>query len=81
MKRIWPHRFFFEQLIMARKRDTVLSVSKGIAIILMVAGHAEAPELVTNFIYTFHMPLFFMAAGYFSAAGISTTRGVSSVKG
>lgn len=50
---------------MARKRDTVLSVSKGIAIILMVAGHAEAPELVTNFIYTFHMPLFFMAAGYF----------------
>ncbi|HAP30121.1 MAG TPA: hypothetical protein DCR26_08355 [Porphyromonadaceae bacterium] len=50
---------------MALKRDTVLSVSKGIAIILMVAGHAEAPELVTNFIYTFHMPLFFMAAGYF----------------
>jgi len=38
---------------------------KGIAIILMVIGHAEAPELVTNFIYTFHMPLFFMAAGYF----------------
>lgn len=38
---------------------------KGIAIILMVIGHAEAPELLTNFIYTFHMPLFFMAAGYF----------------
>ena len=31
----------------------------------MVIGHAEAPELITNFIYTFHMPLFFMAAGYF----------------
>jgi len=31
----------------------------------MVVGHAEAPELLTNFIYTFHMPLFFMAAGYF----------------
>lgn len=31
----------------------------------MVAGHAEAPELITNFIYTWHMPLFFIAAGYF----------------
>lgn len=47
------------------KRNTVISICKGIAIILMVAGHAEAPELITNFIYTFHMPLFFMAAGYF----------------
>lgn len=42
-----------------------MSVCKGIAIILMVIGHAEAPELLTNFIYTFHMPLFFIAAGYF----------------
>lgn len=47
------------------KRNTVISICKGIAIILMVIGHAEAPELLTNFIYTFHMPLFFMAAGYF----------------
>lgn len=46
-------------------RNSVISILKGIAIILMVAGHAEAPELLTNFIYTFHMPLFFMAAGYF----------------
>lgn len=50
---------------MANQRNTVISILKGIAIILMVIGHAEAPELVTNFIYTFHMPLFFMAAGYF----------------
>lgn len=46
-------------------RNTVISIAKGIAIILMVIGHAEAPELITNFIYTFHMPLFFIAAGYF----------------
>ena len=46
-------------------RDLSISVCKGIAIILMVAGHAEAPELFTNFIYTFHMPLFFITAGYF----------------
>ena len=50
---------------MASSRDSVVSICKGIAIILMVIGHAEAPELITNFIYTFHMPLFFMAAGYF----------------
>lgn len=46
-------------------RNTVISVCKGIAIILMVIGHAEAPELITNFIYTFHMPVFFITAGYF----------------
>lgn len=46
-------------------RNSTLSILKGIGIILMVIGHAEAPELITNFIYTFHMPLFFMAAGYF----------------
>lgn len=47
------------------QRNTVISICKGIAIILMVVGHAEAPGIITNFIYTFHMPLFFMAAGYF----------------
>lgn len=46
-------------------RNNVISIAKGIGIILMVIGHAEAPELITNFIYTFHMPLFFIAAGYF----------------
>lgn len=46
-------------------RNYTMSVVKGIAIILMVIGHAEAPEYVTNFIYTFHMPVFFIAAGYF----------------
>lgn len=47
------------------KRNTVISISKGIAIILMVIGHAEGPGFLTSFIYTFHMPLFFIAAGYF----------------
>lgn len=50
---------------MGEKRNTAMSIAKGIAIILMVAGHAEAPGAVTSFIYLFHMPLFFMAAGYF----------------
>ena len=46
-------------------RNYTISIVKGIGIILMVVGHAEAPWFITNFIYTFHMPLFFIAAGYF----------------
>lgn len=48
-----------------KKKNPTISICKGIAIILMVIGHAEAPGLITNFIYLFHMPLFFIAAGYF----------------
>lgn len=49
----------------ASKRNSVISICKGIAIILMVMGHAEPPTLISNFIYIFHMPLFFITAGYF----------------
>lgn len=45
--------------------NNVISIMKGIAIIAMVAGHAELPTLLSNSIYIWHMPLFFMAAGYF----------------
>jgi len=47
------------------KRDTTISICKGLAIILMVIGHADCPRDLSVFIYEFHMPLFFMAAGYF----------------
>ena len=47
------------------KRNTVISISKGIAIILMVIAHAEAPAWLCKFIFEFHMPLFFITAGYF----------------
>ncbi len=46
-------------------RNTNLSICKAIAIILMCAGHAEGPTLLVTFIYLFHMPVFFIAAGYF----------------
>ncbi len=46
-------------------RDTTISIAKGIAIILMVIGHAEAPGWLCKFIFEFHMPLFFITAGYF----------------
>jgi fucose 4-O-acetylase-like acetyltransferase len=46
-------------------RDTTISIAKGIAIILMVVAHAEAPGWLCKFIFEFHMPLFFITAGYF----------------
>ena len=59
----WMVRFFITT--MAVTRDTTISIAKGIAIILMVIAHAEAPGWLCKFIFEFHMPLFFITAGYF----------------
>lgn len=40
-----------------------LDMTKGIAIILMVLGHSSIPLMVQNWIFAFHMPLFFLASG------------------
>lgn len=43
-----------------------ITIAKAIGIILMVIGHAGLPSNVINdFIYIFHMPLFFSCSGYF----------------
>lgn len=47
------------------QRDNTIDILKGIGIILMVIGHAGSPQLLHDYIYTFHMPLFFIASGYF----------------
>ena len=47
-----------------KRNNTTLSICKAIAIILMCAGHAEGPSRLVTFIYLFHMPVFFIAAGY-----------------
>lgn len=47
------------------KTRTDISIAKAIGIILVVVGHAGAPGWLSNFLYEFHMPLFFIAAGYF----------------
>ena len=44
-------------------RNSRVDIIKGIGIILVVIGHCNLPG--RNFIYLFHMPLFFMASGYF----------------
>ena len=52
------------------KRMGWLDTAKGIAILLMVAGHIPQIDLHPwrLMIFTFHMPLFFMAAGYTAKA-------------
>jgi len=46
-------------------RNSTISICKGIGIILMVVGHSGSPSFIGRFIYCFHMPLFFIASGYF----------------
>lgn len=45
-------------------KDIVITYSKGIAIILMVLGHAGTSGYLHDLIYMFHMPLFFFFSGY-----------------
>ena len=57
-------------------RDQTLDILKGFGIILMVVAHSGAPVWLHDFIYTFHMPLFFIASGwFFSERCLDDTRG------
>lgn len=54
-------------IVEARQRDTSVDVLKGIGIILIILGHLDASGIGGSFIaylYTFHVALFFVAAGY-----------------
>lgn len=46
-------------------RDTSFSICKAIAIILVVLSHAGAPSWINHWIFQFHVPIFFICAGYF----------------
>lgn len=52
-------------------RDQKFDVVKGIAIVLMVIGHAECDAGLRSFIYLFHMSAFFLIAGWFYRAEFS----------
>lgn len=47
------------------ERVPVFDVLKGIGIFLVVLGHVTHHENLGSWIYAFHMPLFFMVAGFF----------------
>lgn len=46
--------------------NAAISIAKALGIILVVVGHSGAPGPITKFIYSFHMPLFFILSGYFT---------------
>ena len=46
------------------ERLSWLDVLKGIGIILVAIGHIYSNQMVFNWLYSFHMPLFFLAAGW-----------------
>ena len=41
-----------------------IDIAKGITILLMILGHTSIPSILSNFIWAFHMPLFFIASGW-----------------
>ena len=51
--------------MLIKSRNNYISIAKAIGIILMVVGHSGCPSVIGNFIYLFHMPLFFVCSGYF----------------
>ncbi|MCQ2371627.1 MAG: acyltransferase [Akkermansia sp.] len=59
----------------AAPRIEWVDILKGLAILLVVVGHMEYAEGTSNpgrmLIYSFHMPLFFMLAGYTAALSFS----------
>jgi len=55
---------------MEENRIVWIDIAKGIAIILMVIGHSTIPSWLSSFIWTFHMPLFFIASGWTTKKGM-----------
>lgn len=50
----------------AKQRDPSFDILKGIGIIMVVVGHYSALNpVIFNVIFSVHMPLFFIVAGYF----------------
>ncbi len=51
---------------MAARRIDTFDVLKGIGILLMIVGHSTGKiPYLRDFIFSFHMPLFFLVTGYF----------------
>lgn len=60
--------FASEITLMPENKNNYIAIAKALGIILMVAGHSGCPTIICNFLYTFHMPLFFFFSGYFFKA-------------
>lgn len=50
---------------MQKKRIRYFDIAKGIGILSVIVGHTVVNKIALQFIYSFHMPLFFIISGYF----------------
>lgn len=48
-------------------REKWVDFVKGVAILCVIAGHSNLGNTVTNILYFFHMPIFFIISGYLSS--------------
>lgn len=46
------------------QKKNYIDIAKGIGIILVILGHSGVNSEIKDFIYGFHMPLFFVISGY-----------------
>jgi acyltransferase len=56
---------------MPNKRIGWIDALKGFGMILVIIGHMSIPEMMRQFIFSFHMPLFFFISGYLYNGGFS----------
>ena len=50
---------------MNKGRNITIDIMKGITILLVILGHFDSITDITHWIFSFHMPLFFVIAGYY----------------
>lgn len=65
-----------------KQRDITFDIMKGIGILLVMIGHVYSQYLPNthHLIYTFHMPMFFLIAGFFSKAYENKASSIASIK-
>lgn len=52
--------------LLTKQRDVTADMLKGWAILLVIVGHVSSiSPIVKSLIFSFHMPLFFLVAGWF----------------
>ena len=44
----------------------LIDITKALAIVLMIVGHTSVPKVFSDFIFAFHMPVFFLVSGWCS---------------
>ena len=63
------------------KRLDWVDIAKGIAIVLMILGHSSLPNMIQNWIYSFHMPFFFFISGVLMDNSIKRSKSISNTGG